>query len=206
VVVPFTAVVLLCLGVCVAGASSNERSRLALPTWFTAIPVLAPVVLGWVRRKQPIGGWLLVYLWETTLRALVALGAGAYTTARQIDPHRWPDRRMYVAYLAAELPSLILAAIEAAVAVWGSRPAYRSPGVVVWLKRVLWVQLVAGAVACVLDARYWMDNFPMSVLSLAWPVVWLAYFHASRRVMSVFQTAPEAPISPDHWTHATPLG
>jgi hypothetical protein len=184
---------MLVLGLAPIAAAASGGAGVAVPEWVTGASLLLPFVLGFALRARPVGGWLVVYLWEGVLRAAGALLVGVAANLKLFPPTAWHgDHRRYVAFLVAELPPVLLATIEMIVAMSTLRPSSRSAAGLRRLRTVLGVEIGAGLLAAALDALYWPQNLLLSVPGVAWPVIWSAYFRSSKRVHRVFGT-PEAP-------------
>lgn len=171
-------------------AASGRAPDLAVPDWVTVASLALPFVLAWVRRGKPVGGWLFVYLWEGIARALLAVGAGVAANWDRFGAAAWHgDVRRHAAFLVAVVPPILLAALETAAAVLALRTSSRSAQALRRLRTILGLEVGTGLVSVALDSLYWPQNLVFSAPSLLWPVAWSAYFHASKRVASVFRAA-----------------
>lgn len=167
------------------------------PEWVTPVSILAPFALGWYWRRRPVGGWLFVYLWEASARALAAVVVGVLANLKEFVPSSWHgENHIYLAFLVAELPPVALAVAEAVVAVRGSSARRRNWSVIRRLRWILGLELAFGALAAFIDVALWPANLAMSALAMAWAVIWGAYFLRSRRIRSVFGAPSVAATGP----------
>ncbi len=135
-------------------------------------------------RKQPIGGWLLyyyigLYIW-TPIDLILSLGA-----YQDSLPSAWPGESIhYGLYLITIWPTEILSVGELWI-------AHRLRKTLSWryvpiLRKLMAIKVAVGCAALAIDGAVWPDFVFYDIISLVPVVIWLAYFHRSQRVWSVF--------------------
>jgi hypothetical protein len=156
-------------------------------------PTAAP--LGWLimwllcarRKKEPIGGWLAYYYYQIYFGVLLAvLMVAGLNIHSYVLENFAGDTKTFVLFLLSTLPSLVLLLFQMAVATF--LLVLRTWDMVELLRKVLIAQVVAETIGLLLDVKYFPDNVPLSLLSFAASLVWLAYFYRSARVRHVFKT------------------
>jgi hypothetical protein len=143
---------------------------------------LACGIIAIVRRKRAVGGWLFYFFCQVLIGlALVAVS----TNWTNYLPRGWSDPARYFLFVLSSLSRTALLAAIAAIGIilvetrdaqWiaGLQYALATYGFLTILKLPVDIYCFSGATA-------------RDTLSLGFPIVWMAYFSASRRVRKVFR-------------------
>jgi hypothetical protein len=161
-------------------ASSGSATQTGNPTPSFGVIV---AIICYIRRKKPIGGWLLYFFWSIFGGGLITaifVAAGI----KNYLPVSWEDHFLYSLFLASTVPAIAVEAclIVAAIALLRSR----NWG---WVMRIRWIlaaDIVAGIVAVLIDAKFFPDNLFFDVYGLIFPSIFLPYLFRSERVRRVF--------------------
>jgi hypothetical protein len=147
------------------------------------------LLLWWIcarRKKEEIGGWLLLFYIQMYAGALVTL-IFTLVSISNYSPTSWTEApTLYPLFLLSAVPGIVLRFVELVVAERARRA--RSWKLVRRLRMVLWIDISAAVLGALIDASYFPDNLPLSILAIGWPLVWLPYFYVSKRVRGVFVT------------------
>lgn len=142
---------------------------------------LACGIVAIIRRKRAIGGWLFYFFCQVLLGlALMA----ASTHWKNYSPDEWDTPARYFLFTLSNLSRLLLLAAIAIIGI-----ALVETRAWHW---VIALQYTLATYALVTILKLPVDNycFPPATrrdaMSLAFPVVWMGYFAASRRVRRVF--------------------
>jgi hypothetical protein len=134
-----------------------------------------------VRRKHAIGGWLFYFICQVVL-GLTLVAAGTHW--RYYSTREWSDPLRYFLFTLSNLSRVVLLAAIGVVFVLLAETRDRQ-----WVGGLQYA-LATYAFLTVVKLPVDMYCFPSSVnrdaLSLAFPVVWMAYFALSARVRKVF--------------------
>jgi hypothetical protein len=156
----------------------------------------APVLpLGWLvmwwicarRKKDPIGGWLAYYYYQLYVGIIFSVILVAGVSIHNYVPEYFSgETQRFLLFLLSSLPAIILAVFEAGVATF--LLVLKTWDLVELLRNVLIAQAVAQGIGLIVDAKYFPDNVPLSLLSFVPSVLWVGYFFRSDRVRRVFKT------------------
>lgn len=142
---------------------------------------LACGIVAIVRRKQPIGGWLFYFFCQVLIGlALVAVSTHwKYYLSRE-----WNDPARYFLFAVSSLARTALLAAIAAICVLlvETRDARWLTGLQYALATYAFLTILKLPV----DLYCFSGATTRDAMSLGFPVVWMAYFSASRRVREVF--------------------
>ena len=144
---------------------------------------LIPIWICSARKRKPIGGWLMFYYWQLYSGLLITAVFFAMNIQSYV-PENVESTRTFSLFLASIVPVQLSLVAECAVAT-----LLLSTRTWDMFKLLRWV-MVAGVAAAVLgtgiDAIYFPDNLPLSLLATASDLLWLAYVFRSKRVRHVF--------------------
>jgi len=138
------------------------------------------------RRKMEIGGWLLYFYIQLYMAVIVSVFT-VLVTFDNYAPSTWVARpSLYIPFLLSSAPGVL---INIAQLVWAERLRLsRDYRHVRTVRLILWLDLAAAVLAVVIHTRLFHLTPFFTVIALAWPLIWLPYFHVSRRVDRVFRT------------------
>lgn len=141
--------------------------------------------VAYLSRRRAIGGWVLYFyiqLYISLLFSLLFLPA----TLGNLRPAEWDSSKLYVLNFVSAVPVLLLLLGEVGAATL--LLARRSEANVKILRKVLAALVMASAIALGIDITYFDEAATLyfDVVTLAFAVIWLAYFHKARRVRLVF--------------------
>jgi hypothetical protein len=146
-------------------------------------------IIAWIicngRKRQEIGGWLLYYYWQLYAGALVSVIFFAIAFQSYV-PESFADPTRYHLFLASIVPTLLLLALELAVATL--MISVRTWDMLKLLRLLMMASLVAAGIALIIDIKTFPDNIAFDVLTIIQSALWLAYFFLSRRVVHVFKS------------------
>jgi hypothetical protein len=148
------------------------------------------LVMWWIcarRKKDPIGGWLAYYYYQLFVGIIFSVILVAVVNIHSYVPENFSgERQKYLLFLLSALPAILLAVFEAAVASF--LLVLKTWDLVELLRKVLIAQAVAQGIGLVVDATYFPENVPLSLLAFVPSVLWVGYFFRSARVRHVFKT------------------
>ncbi len=152
-------------------------------------PTFPGGIIAWIvcnaRKRQEFGGWLLFYYWQ--LYSGVFLSVILFTIAFQsYVPENFDNHTRYRWFLISAVPSLILFALQVAVATF--LISVRTWDLLRLLRRLIVAALAAASIATAIDIKYFPDNVAFNFLTIVPGILWLAYFFKSRRVRHVFKS------------------
>jgi hypothetical protein len=133
------------------------------------------------RRKYAIGGWLFYFYCQVFL-GLALIGASTHW--QSYLPRAWNDPARYFAYAVSNLSRVTLLAAIGAICIRLARARERQW--VCGLQYALATYAFLTILKLVADFYCFPAAARRDALSLAFPVVWMVYFGASRRVRQVF--------------------
>lgn len=175
-----------------AQGTSQQPDKKAVASSINAISTLfiaVSAIICLVRRKRPIGGWLLFYF--------IWLFAGFFiwciitaSTLPRFSPANWHDKRIYAYFLAASIPAdlLLLAQIALSILLLRTRQ---------WLylrllRVILALQIAVALVTVLIDVKYFPPAAIFRAADIITASVWLVYFSFSPRVRSFAKINPAA--------------
>lgn len=164
----------------VLAASSNNSGY--TPT-FPAGGLIAWLICNSTKRQQ-IGGFLMLYYWQLysgALMTIIFLGLGFQSYV----PESFDEPRRYYLFLISVVPTLLVLALEIAVATM--MVSVRTWDMLKLLRWLMVAGLVFAGVGTIVDIDYFPDNLPFDALTIIPSTFWLLYFFLSRRVKHVFK-------------------
>lgn len=166
------------------GKAKIIRSINALLTLFLVVSV----VICLLRRKRPIGGWLLFYFIWLFFGFLIWCLLTISTLPRLI-PGNWLDKRNYIYFLATSIPTdaLLLAQVSVSVLLLRTRKWLHLQ----LLKIILGLQIILALVIIFIEIKHLPQAIIYRIFDLITNSLWLLYFSFSPRVRSLCQ-----PLSP----------
>jgi hypothetical protein len=139
------------------------------------------LIVGAIRRKHAIGGWLFFFFWQVVAGCAVTL---AYTDWSQYAPRAWHDPMKYLLFMASAGPRIVvLPALALLGAILIGTQEWRW---LVALRFTLILYAVLGLACIVVDRFYFPERLALDVGALVFPVVYCIYFFVSMRVRGVF--------------------
>ncbi len=190
-----TAVLLAGYGTCFAADSSAPN-----PT-SSAAPVFIIWLVCFLRRKKPIGGWLLFYFISIWLSLIVSFALSSKTISYLALPHSLADCPLFLSNLGAIL-SFALLTVEFVLSIILMTPAWRAWKYVLLLRKVLVTSCVVFLVSFALDLTFSGYTFVLDLWALTLSVTWWFYFRRSTRVHRVFHSTDSRPIQEEPSTSA----
>jgi hypothetical protein len=142
---------------------------------------LASGIAAIARRKHAIGGWLFYFYCQVFL-GLALIGAS--TSWKSYLPRAWNDPVRYFAYAISNLSRVALLAAIGAICI--RLACTRERRYVCGLQYALATYAFLTVLKLLADFYNFTAAASRDALSLAFPVVWMVYFGASRRVRVVF--------------------
>jgi len=143
--------------------------------------MLIGLILGAIRRKQAIGGWLF-FFWQVAAGCAVTF---AYTDWSEYAPRAWHDSLKYFAFMAGAGPRMVVLPAIAVLGVTVLRT--REWRWLVALRYALILFVLLGALCVAVDLRFFPDRTFVDVAALIFPGVYAVYFFVSMRVRGVFR-------------------
>ena len=137
-----------------------------------------------VRRKHAIGGWLFYFMSQVLLGAFVTLYQ-LFGVATAYTPGAWEDKGLYLLFLMAGVPSLIITSLLAVCVVMLART--RAWPWVIDIRGLLVAEVAFGVLSLAIDLVYFPNDRNRDILTLVRPAIFLPYFFVSKRVQSVFR-------------------
>lgn len=125
----------------------------------------------------------MFYYWQVYGGMLITLLMFAVNFQSYV-PENFESISRFALFLASVLPVLILVFVEAAVATF--LLSVRTWDMVKLLRWVLMAFIGFALSGTLIDALYFSENLPFSLMSLGSATIWLAYFFKSKRVQHVF--------------------
>jgi len=172
------------------GAALLAAADASSPTAPVGVVILLICI---ARKKEAIGGWLLLFHIQNYQSLLVTL-VFAFLNRRDYDPAAWSEApHLYLWFILSVVPSILWLPVQLVVAerlrVRRARP--RGPGELPeqqlrTMQRVLWVALGLALVGISVDAALFPDNLLFSGISLVPAIGWALYFQLSQRVRRVY--------------------
>lgn len=151
---------------------------------------LACGIIAIARRRQPIGGWLFYFVCQLFLGLALVI---ASTHWRYYSPAQWSDAGRYFVFIVSSLSRTVL--LAAMVALTVLMVETRAWHWVVALRYALAVYAFLSVLKLPVDAWCFPSSLRRDAMSLAFPVVWMAYFSVSARVKAVFTASDKAPVT-----------
>jgi hypothetical protein len=129
------------------------------------------------RRKQAIGGWLFYFFCQVLLGLGLVIASTHWTL---YTPRDWNDPTRYFLFTLASLSRVVLLVAIAAICMLlvETRDGHWIAG----LQYALATYAVLTLLKLPVDLYCFPSAFQRDTLSLAFPLVWMAYFSASQRV------------------------
>jgi len=137
--------------------------------------------IAYLTRKRAFGRWLFYYYfqlygsWAVTVLLMGVMGEDFRSSG-------WEDKAMYTLFLISVIPYYVLKASESLLASALFLRRCRSQKVINYLRLIILGQVVVSGVSLFIDYNHFPDNLPITVLSLAFSIIWLLYFTNSFRV------------------------
>ena len=100
-------------------------------------------------------------------------------------PENFEDHARYLWFLVSTVPTLILFALQVAVATF--LISVRTWDLLRLLRWLMIAEIVAASFAIVIDIKYFPDNVALNFLTIGPGILWMLYFFKSRRVSHVFK-------------------
>jgi membrane-bound metal-dependent hydrolase YbcI (DUF457 family) len=135
-----------------------------------------------MRRKQAIGGWLFYFFCQVLLGLTLAIATTHWTMHA---PREWSDPVRYFLFTLASLSRVVLLVAVAAVSLLLAET--RDGQWVTALQYALAAYAFVTLLKLPVDAYCFPSALSRDTGSLAFPVVWMAYFTTSLRVRRVFR-------------------
>jgi hypothetical protein len=138
-------------------------------------------MIGAVRHKHPIGGWLFFFLFQIYLGLAVAAAGTDWT---RFAPRNWRDTGLCMLFTLTTLPVLMALAAVAAMCVMLLRTFEWQW--VVTLRYALIVQGLLGGLKLAVDTFWFPSSAAHDAAALVFPCICVSYFYLSTRVRQVF--------------------
>jgi hypothetical protein len=148
-----------------------------------AVVTLPLAVVCWIRRKDPIGGWLLWFIAQLILAACAAVYTVTYTW-RHFLPATWHNPQLHLLYVLSRPPEF-LASLYLAFAAWQASRSYAA-STLGTLRTALVVRFCIGLVVYLLDTQFFPSLTTYDARTTGATVVVLLYLALSTRVDRVF--------------------
>ncbi|HXJ85250.1 MAG TPA: hypothetical protein VMS18_00395 [Candidatus Binatia bacterium] len=153
-------------------------------------PTFPGGIVAWIvcnaRKKQEYGGWLLFFYWQLYSGILLTAIFFTINVQSYIPENFGGDIQRYYWFLASTVPTLIIFALQVAVAT--ILISVRTWDLLRLLRWLVLGQVIAGFVSLTIDTKLFPDNVALNLMLTVIPYCcWLAYFYASKRVRHVFQ-------------------
>jgi len=153
-------------------------------------PIGGGAFLAWLicylRRKKPIGGWLLYYF--------IALYVGAYISAiltlsslSNYNPSGWDDKLQYFLFIITSIPGDIFLIAQVVLSFYLISQKRRDWKYVEMLKKVLLASFIFSVASIPVDLSYWPESSFFTIYSAILAIIWFFYFKNSLRVQFVFK-------------------
>jgi len=143
-------------------------------------------LLCFIRRKKPIGGWLLYYF--------IGLYAGLIISIIMFiplfpdyNPAQWDNKLHYFLFILTTVPGQIFIIFQAYLSFFLISKNRRDWKHIEALKTVLLIDFIISILSIIIDYNFWPDNVFLSVYSAALSLIWFLYFKQSVRVQYVFK-------------------
>jgi hypothetical protein len=147
-------------------------------------------IVAWIvcnsRKRQEYGGWLLFFYWQLYSGVIMTVIFFCINFQSYVPENfgRHPER--YYWFLASALPSLVILALQVAVAT--TLISVRTWDLLRLLRGLVVAQAVEAIVSVIIDTKFFPDNLRLDFIFTLIPFgCWSAYFFASNRVEHVFR-------------------
>lgn len=153
----------------------------------TGSPFIATgtVVIGffcYLSRREPLGGWLRLFFWQVFLGSVVTI---ALFDPAFFHPTKWNSIGTYAIAAVLFFPTLIA---KAAVCVISVLLVWKKSWVWVRYMRItLWFDAAWQAIGVLVYGLVYDQNVIFQCMTTIGPIIWLAYFYKSSRVIQVFR-------------------
>ena len=148
-------------------------------------------IVAFLRRKQPIGGWLFYFFCQVLLGLTLT---AATTHWKSYRPGAWVDAKLYFLYAVSNLSRVIVLAEIGVVSIFVVRTRERQW--VCGLRYALIVYAFLTVLKLLVDSIWFPATAPMDMVALAFPSVWILYFELSKRVRAIFRDKARAQVAP----------
>lgn len=175
-------IMLLALPEILFAADPTQNTSLGAARFGAAFWITLAIV--YLSRKRAIGGWLLYY-YCCLYAGIIFTILTSVTFINDLNPSDWPDKTLYLLYLASTIPSNVVLIIEVIFATRLLLKKKRTLSNVNILRYILIAAAVFNLIGVVIDAKYFEDSIILSVWGLITSIIWCMYFYFSKRVLWV---------------------
>jgi hypothetical protein len=140
----------------------------------------------YVRRKNPIGGWLLYYFIGLYVGLFISI-ALTVPSSSNYNPLEWDDKFHYFLFIITTIPGEIFLLAQVFLSFFLLSKKRRDWKYIEILKKVLLADVVFSAVSIPIEVSLWPVSIFFSVYSAILSLIWFFYFRNSARVQYVFK-------------------
>lgn len=166
------------LAFALVSAASQQANPIGLPG-------IAGMLVAYWRRKEDLGGFLFLYLWQVYAGVIGGVLI-VLLSFQSFVPESYQSSRDYHLYLGMVLPTLIVVAAQAVIATM--LLAVRTPDMLNVLRGLVVVQALIVIPAAMINSKVDSEQANAFSGALLFPLIWAVYFFVSRRVRHVFET------------------
>jgi hypothetical protein len=148
-------------------------------------------IIAWIvcnsRKRQEYGGWLLFFYWQLYSGIIMTVIFFCINFQSYVPENFGHHPETYYWFLASVLPTLILFALQVAVAT--TLISVRTWDLLCLLRGLVVAQALIAVVSVIIDMKFFPENLPLDFMFTLFPFgCWSAYFLVSKRVEHVFRT------------------
>ena len=140
----------------------------------------------YVRRKNPIGGWLLYYFIGLYVGLFISI-ALIVPSLSNYNPLEWDDKFHYFLFIITTIPGEILLLAQVLLSIYLLSKKRRDWKHIEILKKVLFADVVFSAISIPIEVSLWPVSVFFSIYSAILSLIWFFYFRKSVRVQYVFK-------------------
>jgi hypothetical protein len=161
-----------------AGQSSSTPAAGGAAFWIWLICYL--------RRKKPIGGWLLYYFIGLYVGLFISMILTVPSLSNYI-PSEWDNKLHYFLFIITTIPGDIFLIAQVVLSYYLISQARRDWKYIEILRKVLLADFVFSVGSIPIEATLWPQSIFFSIYSAILSLIWFFYFKKSVRVEYVFK-------------------
>jgi hypothetical protein len=140
----------------------------------------------YIRRKNPIGGWLLYYFIGLYVGFFISISL-TVPSLSNYNPLEWDDNFHYFLFIITTIPGDIFLLAQVILSFFMISQKRRDWKYIEILKKVLLADFVFSVCSIPIEASLWPASAFFSVYSAILSLIWFFYFKKSVRVQYVFK-------------------
>jgi hypothetical protein len=170
----------------------SPQSILAADSGRPSSPSMAGAAAFWIwlicylRRKKPIGGWLLYYFIGVYVGVLIWIML-TVTSLSNYNPSEWDNKLHYFLFILTTIPGDIFLLGQVFLSFYLISQNRRDWKYIEILRKVLLANLIFSLGSIPIEATLWPQSVFFTIYSAVLSLIWFFYFKKSIRVQYVFK-------------------